>query len=323
MDAFKILKAYFGQNLGNFYTHPTNRMLIYPFFFSFFLIECGTFWVLYLGPAFVMDFLAFTTVFTLHKAGVYTICIWTADLVANHLPFSWGTYGNRNVGRQWLIWSLGLGVGFAIQRTMIRSLVPIYAPDVVAYFIANPLARLSTSTLLMILIPYWLVVVFVTLRVVLSRQRIQRLADSIVVSPGHRSAETVSATVEGKGRASGMLRLNGDSGGSAIALSDITHVTVEDHYCRVNYIAGNGLKSEMIRLPLKQMLRKLPDNRFVQIHRSHVVNSEHISHLAKNGRDHNVVLEEYGVVLPVSRSRFKHLPQCCKIRRTTAPRHQG
>jgi hypothetical protein len=44
--------------------------------------------------------------------------------------------------------------------------------------------------------------------------------------------------------------------------------------------------------------------------------------LAKNGRDHSVVLDEYGVVLPVSRSRFKHLPHCCKIRSAAAPRRQ-
>ena len=70
MDNLKMIKAYFGQNLGDFYTHSTNRLLLYPFFFSFFLVECATFWLLYLGPAFVLDYMAFITVYTLHKAAV-------------------------------------------------------------------------------------------------------------------------------------------------------------------------------------------------------------------------------------------------------------
>lgn len=307
MDALKMLKTYFAQDLGLFYAHATNRMLVYPFFFSFFLVECATFWLLYLGPGFVLDFLAFTTVYTLHKAGVYTIGIVMADMAVHHLKPSWGAYEKRTVGRQWLIWSIGLAVGFVLQRTMVRSLVPVYAPEVVAYFVANPLARLSTLTMLMILIPYWLVVVYMTLRVVLSKQRIQRLADSLVVPAEKRPTEEMPSDAEEKVSPVGLLRLDGSNGIGAIALTDITHVTVEDHYCRVNYATSNGLKSEMIRLPLKHMLRKLPENHFVHIHRSHVVNTEHISRLSRSGRDHKVVLEDYGVELPVSRSRFKTL----------------
>jgi two-component system LytT family response regulator len=261
--------------------------------------------------------MAFTTVFTLHKVAVYTICIFIADTLAHHLVPSWGGYRARTVGRQALIWSLGLAVGFVLQQTMVRRLVPLYAPEVIDFFIARRQPRIGNLTLLMVLIPYWTLVMFVTLKVALSRQRIQQVVDALVVPdalPRIRSAwkETsneASSAAESKKRPLGILRLtsgNGNGNG-VIALADITHVTVEDHYCRVNYATGNGLKSEMIRLPLKKMMQKLPEAYFLRVHRSHVVNVEHIARLAKSGRDHHVVLRRFDVQLPVSRSRFKDL----------------
>ncbi len=307
MDTLKMMKTYFGQDLGDFYAHATNRLLLYPFFFSFFLVECATFWLLYLGPAFVMDFMAFTTVFTLHKAGVYAICILMADVLVHHLIPAWGAYEKRSVGRQWLIWSLGLAAGFVLQRTMVKSLIPVYAPEVVTYFMANPQARLGTLTLLMILIPYWFVVVFLTLRVAQSRQRIQQVSDSLLVIPADKAAQGVLPAASAVNLPAGILQMSGENGSGAIALADITHVTVEDHYCRINYATGDRLKSEMIRLPLKKMLSKLPREHFLQIHRSHVVNAGHISGLTRNGRDYKVVLHDFDLELPVSRSRFKAL----------------
>ena len=307
MESLEMLKKYFDQNLGDFFGHTTNRLMLYPFLFSFFLVECSTFWLFYQGPSFVIDFMAFTTVYTLHKAAVYTICIFAADLLLHHLAPSWGTYKGRTVGRQWLIWSLGLAAGFILQRTLVKSLIPVYAPDVINYFMAHRIPRLRMVTMLMVLIPYWTVVVFVTLRVVLSRQRIRQLADSLVVIPEDRPSREVSPDETLKSRPEGILKLGGGNGNGVIALSDITHVTMEDHYCSVNYTTGNGLKSELIRLPLKEMLRKLPETHFLHIHRSHVVNTRHIERLSKSGRDHKVILKCNEIELPISRSRFKDL----------------
>lgn len=307
MDNLKMLKEYFGQNLGDFFGHATNRMLLYTFLFCFFLVECSTFWLFYQGPSFILDFMAFTTVYTLHKAAVYTLCIFAADFSVQHMVPSWGAYERRTVGRQWLIWSLGLAAGFVLQRTLVKSLIPVYAPDVIDYFRATRQARLGAVTLLLVLIPYWLVVVSVTLRVVLSKQRIRQLADSLLIIPEGRSSQEISSAAKLESRPVGILKLGGGNGNGAIALADITHVTVEDHYCRVNYATGNGMKSELIRLPLKEMLRKLPGAHFFQIHRSHVVNTGHIARLSKSGRDHKILLQGYDVKLPVSRSRFKDL----------------
>jgi len=110
-----------------------------------------------------------------------------------------------------------------------------------------------------------------------------------------------------KGLLAGSLSWENENGNVSVPLADITHITVEDHYCRVNYSTGEGLKSKMIQLPLKEMLPKLPQDHFIKIHRSHVVNSAHVSRLKRKGRDHKVVMRNVEVELPLSRSRFKNL----------------
>lgn len=306
------IEKYLCGDLGAFYTHTANRLMLYPLMFSFFLIECLLFWLFYQGPSFFLNHMAFTTVYSLHKGAVYTICMFFADIMAHRLFPSWGAYGNRTVGRQWLIWSSGLAVGFVLQRTMIRSLIVFYAPDVIAYFMKHPQGKLNTSMLLLILIPYWVVVMVLTMKIAMSKQRIQKQNCSFTdISEDSRSGEAAVGNTENVPMDG--LQLAGRNGKAPIALCDITHVTVEDHYCRINYSTGNGLKSKMIRLSLKEMLPKLPQEHFMQIHRSHVVNVGYISRLAKTRRDHKVVLQPFDVELPVSRSRFKDLLPRLKV----------
>ncbi len=133
------------------------------------------------------------------------------------------------------------------------------------------------------------------------------MADSLTVIPEDRPSKGTPSVTKSESLPVGLLKLDNGNGKGAIALADITHVTVEDHYCRVSYTTGNGLRSEMIRLPLMEILRKLPETHFLHIHRSHVVNKKYISHLAKKGLDHKIVLQRYDVQLPVSRSRFQVL----------------
>ena len=307
------IKGYLGGDLGAFYTQTSNRLMLYPFIFSFFLVECSTFWLIYQGPSFFLNFMAFISVYSMHKAAVYSICILGADILAHLLTPSWGAYNKRTVGRQWLIWSLGLMIGFVLQRTMVGSLVVLYAPDVVAYFRAHPQATLSTATLLIILIPYWCIVIFFTLQVARYKQQIKQQANSLMIIPECNASAAIPAADESIGLPTGSLKWSGENGNGTIALADITHVTVEDHYCRINYSTGNGLKSKMIRLPLKEMLLKLPQEHFLKIHRSHVVNIGHISRLTKTGRDHKVLLQRFDVELPVSRSHCKDLLPQLKV----------
>ncbi len=177
-EGFLKIKNYFKENLGSFYSLTTNRLMLYPFIFTFFLIECSSFWYLYLGTAFVHKYTSFILVYSLHKAAVYSLCILGIDIIVNYLFSPWGAFKNRTIGRQWLIWSAGLILGFILQRTMVNSLIIDYAPEVIHYFVAHPDVRLSITALFMILMPYWFFVLFITMQIARSKQKILQQAKS-------------------------------------------------------------------------------------------------------------------------------------------------
>jgi len=307
------VRDYFAGDLGGVYSLAVNRLTLYPFIFTCFLVECTTFWILYLGKSFFFNYMSFVMIYSLHKAAVYSLCIFAADTAAHYLLPAWGAYKKRSVRKQWLIWTIGLLVGFVLQRTMVFGLIIHYAPEVIGYFTEHPKTRLSNFELLLYLTPYWCLVMYIAMRIALSKQRIIDQARSLMVLPdgqkkGSPEPLRVNQPEEGKkGLLAGSLSWENENGNVSVPLADITHITVEDHYCRVNYSTGEGLKSKMIRLPLKEMLPKLPQDHFIKIHRSHVVNSAHVSRLKRKGRDHKVVMRNVEVELPLSRSRFKNL----------------
>lgn len=307
------IRHYFAGNLGNFYSKAVNRSTLYPVIFTCFLAECTTFWLIYLGKSFFFNYMSFVMIYSLHKAAVYSFCIFAADTATHYFISPWGAFNKRCVGKQWIIWTIGLIVGFIIQRTMVNGLIIHYAPEVIDYFIVHPEVRLSHFQLLLYLTPYWCFVMFITMRIALAKQRIQDQAGSLMVLPEkHRNATPDSLLANPveknkKGLPEGRLNWSNETGDTSILLANITHITVEDHYCRINYSAGSSFKSKMIRLPLKEMLLKLPQDHFIKIHRSHVVNKAYVLNLKKKGRDHKIVMKDAGVELPVSRSRFKDL----------------
>lgn len=320
MNNLKFPASYFRKNLGDYYSHSANRLILYPLIFSFFLLEGLIIWLLYRGPSYYLEHMAFTTMYSLHKAAGKTVCLFGADYLAHWLIPSWGAYKKRTVGRQWIIWSLGLAIGFFPVRMGARKLVALYAPDMAAYFAANPQAKLGIPTVLMILIPCWVAAMLFATYIALTRQRIQQQDKAIVAVHNPKALEKDPPALKTVPLPAGSLKLGSDNGHKTIAFLDITHVTVEDHYCRINYTTDNGPKSQMVRLPLKKMAQKLPRKNFLKIHRSHVVNLGHVSHLSKKGRDHKIILRHLEVELPVSRARFKDLPYHLKFMGITESR---
>lgn len=299
--------AYLGAPIGDFYAIASDRLMLYPFMAVIFLLECLVYWVIRHGADFMLDHMAFTTIYSLHKAALFTTCLLMTDMLANRFAPSWGAYKNRTVGRQWVIWTAGLFIGLLLLKTFVNRFIVLYAPEVIFYFVANPELRPSLFKILTILLPLWGFAVFLSLQVAISKTKMKRLAGEIAVTlEASRQSHNSVAGIEGK-HPSGMLKLGPENENRVINLADITHVTVEDHYCRVNYSTGNGLKNVMLRLPLKEMMLKLPPEHFLQIHRSHVINLGRISRLTRDGREHKVALAGFDVELPVSRHRFKQL----------------
>ncbi len=313
-SGFRAFKRYLAAPLGPAYARLANRLQLYPFLVILFFLEGLLSLSLYLGPAFLLDRMAFTTLYALHKALIYTLCLCAMDLLASYMPRQWGGWSQRSVGKQWLIWSAGFLLGFVVHKLFGVCLICFYAPEVMSFFLAYPQARPATTTLLLFGVTSWFAAVLVTLELVRANR------STAPSPPGGLPAETDDgarrqAPVPGAAQPlvrrvgadpapEGRLDLQIDATPVRLAYSQITHVSVEDHYCRIFFTKGEGLDNLLVRLALKNLLQELPESSFLQIHRSHIVNLGHASGIQKRGRSHSVVLSRFALELPISRYRL-------------------
>lgn len=90
----------------------------------------------------------------------------------------------------------------------------------------------------------------------------------------------------------------------------IIRVESNENYCHV-LAEPNEEQSEhshMVRITLNEVARQLPENLFLQVHRSHIVNFSYVSSLVRQGRNYQLQLTN-GENIPVSRSRVKQIRQ--------------
>ncbi|BHH82202.1 hypothetical protein LA52FAK_04910 [Desulforhopalus sp. 52FAK] len=93
-----------------------------------------------------------------------------------------------------------------------------------------------------------------------------------------------------------------DGGKTLVNIDDITHISMEDHYAKVCWQQTGLKKEKLVRLSLKEAVKQLPVDRFIQIHRSHLINLDHVEGLIREKQKCMVNID--GVELPVSRSRL-------------------
>ncbi len=85
----------------------------------------------------------------------------------------------------------------------------------------------------------------------------------------------------------------------------IRNVVVDDHYCYVHYRHNGGYAKRDLAMPLRDVRALLPDG-FLQVHRSHIVNIEHIVSIRRKNRKIRVVLDG-DCEVPVSRHRLDYV----------------
>ncbi|MGI9327634.1 MAG: LytR/AlgR family response regulator transcription factor [Pseudomonadales bacterium] len=95
-----------------------------------------------------------------------------------------------------------------------------------------------------------------------------------------------------------------ESGRTQFALSakSIRNIVVEDHYCYVHYQHNAGWVKRDLAMPLRDVQTLLPPI-FVQVHRSHIINLEHVVSIRRIKRGLRVILND-GYEVPVSRHRL-------------------
>lgn len=66
-------------------------------------------------------------------------------------------------------------------------------------------------------------------------------------------------------------------------------------------------KHTLIRMPLKELSARLPENQFARIHRSHIVNLAWVDGVKRVGRQVQLTMKHGDFELPVSRYRLPQL----------------
>jgi two-component system LytT family response regulator len=90
-----------------------------------------------------------------------------------------------------------------------------------------------------------------------------------------------------------------------IKISSITFIEPVGNYSKIVTIEG---KHCLVLKTLKQWQEELPDNNFVRIHRSSIVNTEHVEHIEKDSNDqHRAFLKNIDEPLDISRRYAKRL----------------
>jgi hypothetical protein len=100
----------------------------------------------------------------------------------------------------------------------------------------------------------------------------------------------------------------------SITANCISHISVDDHYCYVYYRDGESWTKTDVAQPLKEVKALLPEF-FLQVHRSHIVNPQHLRAIERGNRSYRLQLA-CDESLPISKHRInevlphlqKHLP---------------
>ena len=109
-----------------------------------------------------------------------------------------------------------------------------------------------------------------------------------------------------------------ESGKRSIQLTgnSISHISVDDHYCYIHYRDGEAWLKTDVAQPLKEIRNLLPES-FLQVHRSHIINPQHLNGIEKENRSYTLQLIS-GESLPVSKHRINQvLPHLQKYLETS------
>jgi two-component system LytT family response regulator len=88
-----------------------------------------------------------------------------------------------------------------------------------------------------------------------------------------------------------------------IPLNMISYLAAEDDYVMIYYSEGKALKPKT----MKYYEEHLPPSLFIRVHRSYMVNVEHITRLEPYSKDNYVAVLKSGEKIPVSRAGYKML----------------
>lgn len=304
----QLTRSVVNYPVGFFYAQWTHRYLVYLTAFLLFGIWTYAALDIYGWLTWRVTSISFRGNHILHTMINFGLCLYVADEWLARLTGRWGKFSNRTLGKQALIWGLSFAPAFYFQRTVVYEAMQYYALDIYSYYQKYPRMRPHLLDHILFCLPFLVGTIFLLWLMVFVRQRglrreqLERISkqQALISQNKELHNKVLSEEVNRK-----IPPLCLQSGNSQLILEQdsISHITVEDHYCRIHTLEEDEAKSYFIKSSLAELLDKLADSRFIQIHRSHVVNVRAIRQLDKNKRASKVYLKT-DEVLPVSRHRL-------------------
>jgi hypothetical protein len=297
---FRLSGRYWKRSLGPFYSNFFHRLLCYLLMAMAYIIYTFLFAFLLHNRFWTLSNLTFVSAYALHVASLYTACYFAADFVADRLGLKTYKYHERTAARQWLVMLIGFVLAFTIHRSTYDSVVSLYEPYIVLYFNTYPEMRRGFAAEFLLYLLCWTPIAFTIIRISLKNQKDQAVA-TIEKQIPNESKPSIN-------NEAGVSTLVHQAEGKTTIIDQakVTHVSVEDHYCRIHFLNGHDVSNVLQRLTLKQLQAEFNGVGFVKIHRSHMVNLDHALGWKIEKHKHYMVME-HGVELPISRSRMAEL----------------
>lgn len=228
--------------------------------------------------------LAATLIHATMIAVTYTLCVAVATAILYQLRDATKEF------RVWHIWSVSLA-GFILGYYVL----PLDA--LIAGLIGIDTDNHAIPMSFQQLLPVWFLVTFLFVQPYINdalRTELDRLREinSLLKNRAMRREQPEQASI----------RFESGRTGFALTAASIRNIVVEDHYCYVFYLwDGNYVKRDLAK-PLNDIQALLPAG-FARVHRSHIVNLQHVNSLRRSNRNLRLILDG-GYEVPVSRHRL-------------------
>ena len=223
----------------------------------------------------------------LHATTVASIYALTVCMAAVLLPVLRRSARGFHVWQIWIVSAVGFVLGFYV--------IPFV--ELIDWLTDKNLALHGSPLGFVQLLPVWALLTYLFVHPFMSEalqlelERLREINTVLARQKSECAPSVLNTVLFESGRTS--FELEADS---------IRNIAVEDHYCYVHYRNGDRFVKRDVAMPLREILAMLPME-FMQVHRSHIVNVDHVASLRRIGRSLRLVLTG-DFEVPVSRHRL-------------------
>lgn len=86
--------------------------------------------------------------------------------------------------------------------------------------------------------------------------------------------------------------------------STISRISVGGHYLDIFFETDKQIQQICVRKSLTEILDELPESSFIKVHRSHVINRDHVVSVQKVNRQYVIELKKHEILVPISRNNL-------------------